>query len=52
MSLSIAIPIYNEVSNLENTYNNLIKAIKIVKLINYEIINLIKAIKIVKLIIS
>ena len=38
MSLSIAIPIYNEESEIENTYNNLIKAIKIVKLINYEII--------------
>ena len=38
MSISIAIPVYNEEFNLEQTYNNLIKAIKIVKLINYEII--------------
>jgi len=38
MSISFIIPVYNEESNIENTYKNLIKAIKFVKLINYEII--------------
>jgi glycosyltransferase involved in cell wall biosynthesis len=38
MSLSIAIPIYNEEFNIEDTYNNLIKAIKIANLVDFEII--------------
>lgn len=38
MSISINIPVYNEEFNIEDTYNNLIKAIKIVKLNDYEII--------------
>lgn len=38
MSISFIIPVYNEESNIENTYKNLIKSIKFVKLINYEII--------------
>lgn len=38
MSISIIISVYNEELNIENTYKKLIKAIKFVKLINYEII--------------
>ena len=38
MSISIIIPVYNEELNVENTFDNLLKAIKFVKLFNYEII--------------
>ena len=38
MSISVVIPVYNEVKNLERTYNNLTKAIKILNINNYEII--------------
>ena len=38
MSISIIIPVYNEELNVESTYDNLLKAIKFVKLVNYEII--------------
>ena len=38
MSLSIIIPIFNEEHNIEDTYHNLIKAIQVHKLINFEII--------------
>ena len=38
MSISFIIPAYNEESNIENTYKNLTKAIKNVKLKDLEII--------------
>jgi glycosyltransferase involved in cell wall biosynthesis len=38
MSISIIIPVYNEIENLDGTYNNLTKAIKILNINNYEII--------------
>jgi glycosyltransferase involved in cell wall biosynthesis len=38
MSISILIPAYNEQDNILNTYKNLIKAMRIVKLIDFEII--------------
>ena len=38
MSISILIPVYNEEENLRGTFKNLINAIKIIDLKDYEII--------------
>ena len=38
MSISIIIPVYNEIKTLDGTYDNLTKAIKILNINNYEII--------------
>ena len=38
MSISIIIPVYNEILNLNGTFKNLSKAIDILKLKDYEII--------------
>ena len=38
MSISFIIPAFNEETNIENTYKNLIKAIQRVKLKDFEII--------------
>jgi glycosyltransferase involved in cell wall biosynthesis len=38
MSISIIIPVYNEILNLDGTYSNLSYAINLLKLKDYEII--------------
>ena len=38
MSISIIIPVYNEILNLNGTYKNLSKAIDLINLKDYEII--------------